>query len=300
MKSLATPQFTWYYLENPEDADLSTIKEIFDLRPIFLEEFKQPTYRPRVDEYPNYLFLVLHFPVFNKKTRATEVGEVDILVNDQNLVTSCSKHQFPLFHYFESVSKKQKNMRPGNSIPKSSYELLLMVINTLMNSCFPKLDHIACNLNQIEEEIFKGREKRMVKEISIVKRDILNFRRTIKPQRSILESLNSKPVLTKDLDLKTRINDIIGTNIRVWNVLENHKETIDSLEATNDSLFSHRLSEIMKTLTVFSAIMLPASLFVNILGVSNTLTDQEFWLLLMSVILMMFVIFFLMKKKRWL
>ena len=140
----------------------------------------------------------------------------------------------------------------------------------------------------------------MVKEISVVKRDIQNFRRTIKPQRSILESLHSKAIFNKDLDLKTRINDIIGTNIRVWNVLENHKETIDSLEATNDSLFSHRLSEIMKTLTVFSVILLPASLFVNLLGVGSKASPEEFWSLLSLVLILMLCTFVVIKKKRWL
>ena len=298
MKSFETPQFTWIYLENPQEDDLKTIQDIFNLHPVFVDELRLPTYRPRVDEYHHYLFMVLHFPVFNRKTRATEVGEIDILVNHKYLLTSCNKHQYPLFHYMETLRRQQKNSY--HKMPANSYELLLHVIDILMNSCFPKLDHIADNLNTIEEEIFAGKEQRMVREISVVKRDILNFRRTIKPQRSILESLRTKKMFENNLDLKTRLNDTIGTNIRVWNVLENHKETIDSLEATNDSLFSYQLNEIMKTLTAISAVLFSATLAVSLLQASNIPLMKEFWVLTSIIGILILSAFLFIKRKRWL
>jgi magnesium transporter len=70
--------------------------------------------------------------------------------------------------------------------------LLYAVLDILFNSCFPKLNHIAERLDFVESQVFAEKEKEMVLEISVLKRDILNFRRTLKPQRSILESLMSK------------------------------------------------------------------------------------------------------------
>ncbi|EKE15969.1 MAG: hypothetical protein ACD_11C00061G0003, partial [uncultured bacterium] len=117
-------------------------------------------------------------------------------------------------------------------------------------------------------QVFNGKEKEMVFEISVVKRDILNFRRTLKPQRSVLESLLQKDGLFIPEDTKPYFSDLIGTNIRLWNSLESNKETIESLEETNNSLLSNKLNITMKVLTIFSAVMLPMTVYSNILAMS--------------------------------
>lgn len=169
----------------------------------------------------------------------------------------------------------------------------------MLNSCFPKLDHIADRLDTIETEIFEGKEKQMVKEISLVKRDILNFRRNIKPQRSILESLASKKWFKESIDLKAKVNDIIGHNIRLWNVLQNHKETVDSLEATNDSLFSHKMNHTMKVIAIFSVIFLPANLIATLFGANVQLPIDQFWIVVLFVFLSFLTTLIFIKFRKW-
>ena len=297
MKTVKTNNYAWLYFEKPDKEDLEALQKTFNLHPVVLEEFNTPTYRPQIDKYKDYLFLVLHFPIFNEETRTTKVGEVDIVINEQYLATSCNKHQEAIFHYFEEYRKQTD---PSPNMPKDSYLLLFKVIEVLINSCFPKLDHIANNLDKIEEQIFHNHEKKMVEEISIVKRDILNFRRTIKPQRTILESLGWDKIFKNNPNYRARINNIIGINIRVWNVLENHKETIDSLEATNDSLSSHKLNNIIKTLTIFSVIFLPATLTAGLFGMNVQMPIESFWEILGITLIFMLLMFTFIRSKRWL
>jgi magnesium transporter len=297
MKTIKAKNYTWLYFEKPNKKELSVLQKKFNLHPIVLEEFTTPTYRPQIDRHKNYLFLVLHFPIFNEEKRTTEIGEIDIAVNEKFIATSCNKHQDAIFHYFE---KKRKTGQSFEKMPADSYLLLFKIVEILLNSCFPKLDHIANNIDKIEKNIFQNQEKKMVKEISIVKRDILNFRRTIKPQRTILESLGWEKNFKDNPNYKTRINNIIGANIRVWNVLENHKETIDSLEATNDSLFSHKLNSAMRILTVFSVIFLPATLTAALFGMNVNVPIKNFWIIAVITVSFMLIMFILVKIKRWL
>ena len=182
--------------------------------------------------------------------------------------------------------------------------LLRYVLEMLLESCFPRLDHISKKLDHIEKEIFAGNEKEMVLEISFVKRDILNFRRTMKPQKSVFESLTRENHKFIEKELRPYYQDLIGTNIRVWNMLESAKETIESLEATNNSLLSNQLDMTMKVLTIFSAILLPLTVYSNIMSMSTDIpfhtSPQAFWFhvsIMIGIAVMTFIIF---KLKKWL
>jgi magnesium transporter len=143
----------------------------------------------------------------------------------------------------------------------------------------------------------------MVYEISVAKRDILNFRRTLKPQRSILESLiaHDHPFISDDL--KIYFQDLIGTNIRIWNILESNKETIEALEATNNSLLSNKLDLTMKVLTIFSAVLLPMSVYTNMLAMSASIpfgdNPNAFWIHAFIMLLIAFVTVVIFRWKKW-
>jgi magnesium transporter len=173
----------------------------------------------------------------------------------------------------------------------------------LLETCFPKLDHISKKLDQIEEEIFAGHEKEMVREISVVKRDILNFRRTMKPQRSVFESLAQKEYKLIEPELKPYFQDLIGTNIRIWNNLESTKETIESLEDTNNSLLSNKLDMTMKVLTIFSAILMPLTVYSNIMSMSINIPLHTypfaFWIHIGIMLFVAIITIILFKTRKW-
>jgi magnesium transporter len=174
----------------------------------------------------------------------------------------------------------------------------------LLESCFPKLDHISEKLDKIEEEIFAGNEKEMVIEISVVKRDVLNFRRTLKPQRTVFDSLAQKDYKFIEPGLRPYFQDLVGTNIRIWNNLESTKETIESLEATNNSLLSNKLDMTMKVLTLFSAVLLPLTVYSSIMSMSVNIPMHNnplaFWMHAGIMFVLAFVTIILFKTKKWL
>jgi magnesium transporter len=280
MQKIESSKFTWIDFYKPTQKDIDYLKKNFALHPLVIEELFTPTLRPKAAEYDSCLYLAIHIPLFNEETRVTYPGEIDIVITENTFITSHDTQIVEFKNFFNKLKndEKERELR----MHETPGALLRYFVEILLESCFPKLDHIAEKLSYIEKEIFAGNEKEMVFELSMAKRDILNFRRTMKPQRSVIESLVQKEYKLIDPSLKPYFQDVVGTNIRIWNTLESAKETIESLEATNNSLLSNKLDMTMKILTIFSAVMLPLTVYSNILAMSASIpfgnSPYGFWI----------------------
>ena len=267
MKKIKHNNVTWVDFPSPGADDVSYLREHFDIHPLTIEEFFTPTYRPKATSYSNCIFLTIHIPLFDSKNRTTYSGELDIVLTEHHLITGHIDHIFELDTFFGELKKSEE--KRTEYMGKTPVHLLYSLLEILLESCFPRLDHIHENLLNIENQVFNGKEKEMVYEISVVKRDILNFRRTLKPQKHIIESLAQMKSPLIPSDLAPYFQDLIGTNIRLWNALESNKETVESMEETNNSLLSNKLDVTMKVLTVFSAVMMPMTVYSNVLAMST-------------------------------
>jgi magnesium transporter len=302
MQTIKHDNLEWVFFKEPSADDIISLQKKYCLHPLIVEEFSTPTLRPKATEYDNCLYLAIHIPLFDTDSKTTYPGEIDIVISENILITSPDQDIYQLEEFFNEL-KNNKSKR-DRYMSQSPGALLRYIMEMLIESCFPKLDHISKKLDYIEMEIFAEHEKEMVLEISVVKRDILNFRRTMKPQRSVFESLAQKDFKLIEPALKPYFQDLIGTNIRVWNNLESAKETVESLEATNNSLLSNKLNMTMKVLTIFSAILLPLTVYSNIMSMSVNIplhtSPFAFWIhtIIMFGIAAFTIILF--KVKKWL
>lgn len=302
MKTVKFQNITWIDFEDPSADDVLYLQENFNIHPLAIEEFTTPTFRPKATQYDNCLFLTIHIPLFDVKTRTTYPEELDAVLTKDCLITGHVNSIYQLSEFFQKLSESEGKRRLYMS--KTPAHLLYHLMEILIESCFPRLDHIHQNLDNIEKQVFARKEKEMVFEISVVKRDILNFRRTLKPQRSILESLAQRESHIVPVELKPYFQDLVGTNVRIWNNLESAKETIESLEETNNSLLSNKLDLTMKVLTIFSAIMLPMTVYSNILAMSADIpfgrNPYGFWIHIVIMLLISLFTMVLFKMRKWL
>jgi magnesium transporter len=304
MKKITTNNITWIDIQKPKQKDLDQLKDKFNLHPFIAQQFLPPIHRPKIEEYPAQLFIVLHFPVYNRKTRQTKPVELDFIVTPNTLITSHAEAIPELETFFNDCQLQDYHQ---TQYFKSSGHLLFGLLDWLIDSCLPMLDHIAEKIEKIESQVFQGKEKEMLSEISIAKKDLIDFCRAIKPQRSVLEILGKKSPRLFNQELKPAAQEVIGSCIRVWNVLENHRELINSIEQTNNSLLSYKLSDIMKFLTVVSFITFPLSVIVGFFGM-NVFDNIPFirenpytWLIILVVMFAstsIMIIYF--RKKKWL
>jgi magnesium transporter len=292
---------SWIDFEDPSQEDIIYLQEHFNIHPLAIEEFFTPTYQPKAVSYDNCLFLSIHIPLFDVVNRTTYSGELDMIITRDYLITAHRHKIYQLENFFKAIQASRGKQRLY--LNQTPAHLLYKVLELLTESCFPRLNHISKNLDNIEDQVFAGKEKEMVLEISLVKRDILNFRRAIKPQRSIIESIIQKSNSLISLELKPYFQDLVGTNIRIWNILENNKELIESLEETNNSLLSNKLDMTMKVLTIFSAIMLPVTAYSNIMAMSVNIplthNPNAFWLHASIMVIISLLTVLVFRFKKW-
>lgn len=301
MNIISNKKTAWIDIEKPSKSDIDYISQNFNFHKMVLSELIPDTIRTKVDAYDDYFYIVLHFPSFNKEKRATRSQELDILVTKSHLITSHKETLIPLKAIFDkcNIYPEEKEKYLGNG----SAKLLYFILDELLNTCSLQLDNISENMDKAEKAIFLGMEKEMIKEISILKRNILDFRRAVKPQKQILESL----YLTVNKFFGSNeylpfYNDLLGHHLRLWNVLESNKELIESLESTNATLFTSKLNETIKILTIFTALLLPISIVVGIFGMNVDVPlqnhPQGFFIIIAISATLLTAIYLFFKKRK--
>src|SRR4030043_408318 len=141
MNSIACGKLTWIYVEKPTKQDVEYLAQHFDFHILNLDDVLSRVQRPKIDEYPDHLFIVLHFPVFNKQNRVTIPSEVDIFIGENYLVTVHKSGDIkPLTRFFKDceVDEGTRQKYMGRS---SSY-LLYHLLDNLVNYCFPILNKL--------------------------------------------------------------------------------------------------------------------------------------------------------------
>ncbi len=273
----------WIDIKNPDKKDLGYLKKKFKFHPITMDELLTPTIRPRVEHYDHYLYMVIHFPLYDVKRKTNRSVEIDFLITPNALITVHYEDFLPLRQLLARCQidklSRERNLGENPAL------LLYCILEKLYNFSLRQLDHISKKVNQIEEKTFKeGGSEEVVKIISWVRRDILDFRKTIKPQKTVLDSLKIRGIKFFGKDMRPYFMDIIGDYMRVWNMLENLKETIEALRETNDSLVSNRTNRIIRILTIFSVIVFPLTLLASMFGMNTQYLPfvghkYDFWMI---------------------
>ena len=234
-----------------------------------LEDCLSRIERPKIDEYENYLFIVLHFPVFKQEARVTTSSQVSIFIGEDFLVTVHTGDLKTLAKLFDDCQLNERARE--EHMARSSGYLLYRILDRLVDYCFPILNRVIANIEAAEDRLFSEPARDTVQEISVLRRDVMSYRRIIRHQPAILKSLEVReyPFLREDLDVYFGdIGDHIGT---ISETLEEYKEVVEGLNATSDSLFSHRTNEVMKMLTVLGTILLPLLVISGIYGMNVSL-----------------------------
>jgi magnesium transporter len=294
----------WVNIEWPGSLERTWLEEHFDFHALDLEDVLSRNQRPKIDVYDDYLFIVLHLPIFDPTVGRLGAGELDLFVGPDYVVTIPNQPRQPVEYLFERCRAKEE-LREQLFSRGSGY-LLYRLVDDSFDYCFPMLRKIGNKLDALEDQIFEERAEEVVRDISNVKQEIINFRKVIRPQRPVLRELEKvkQRYLASDFDLEIYFDDIVDAHERIWDMLENYKEVAEALEETNESVISHRLNDILRVLTSISVVILPLTLIASVMGMNTWVPDEGdaagFFVVLgiMALVLVGLVAYF--RKRRWL
>ena len=303
MQTLKTKTLTWHHLSKPSAADRRWIGEHFNFHGLVLEELGRPTARPRVDDFGEYLYMVLHFPIYEPKERTTHSREVDFVMTKKELVSVAYEPVPPLENFFKTCTIEKSCEELYAS--RTPAHLLYHILKEMYSFALRELDHIQENINRIEEEIFSGREREVVEELSVIRRDIIDFRRAIKPQLMTLESLAEHGAGLYGAGLKPFFAGLVGEFTKVWDLLENNKEALDALYDNNATLLEVKQNDTMKILTIMAFTTFPLMLFTALFSMDAVHTPiigrkNDFWIIIGIMVAATAAMFAFFKRKKWL
>jgi magnesium transporter len=298
--------FTWTNIIHARKEQIDYLRKKFKFSELDLRDSYATTdaQRPKFFHRNDYSFLILQFPVFNNKTKLIEAEEVDFFIGEHYLIT-CHKNKLsPLTDLFTNCLRDKfykDQYLTGNGI-----SLLYEIISRLQEYCYPILDHISLDIRNIEDNIFKGNERLMVKEILMIKSNVLNFRKIMEAHKDVLIKLSKSKIDYLSVSLMDGYYiDLVEHTRNIWDILSSHKELIEALENTNSSLISFKINDIMRTLTVFSVIVFPLTLLAAIFGM-NTVNGMPFmndswgfWMIIGIMLVGAFAMYLFFRKKKW-
>jgi magnesium transporter len=264
---IAAAGLRWLNIEQPTAAETAWLAQHFEFHELDLEDVLSTRQRPKIDEYDDYLFIVLHVPHFNKVRGRLDAAELNVFIGNGFVVTLPNVRLKPIGRLFSQLETNQE--RREQYFAKGSGYVLYEILSELFDYCFPILDKIGFKLDRLAEAIFtERRSEEVVRDISDVKQEIVAFRKVIKPERSTLRLLERSRTLYLTEDLEVYFDDIVDKAERIWDQLDNYKEVVEALETTNESVIAHKQNDILRVLTIFSVVLLPLTLMSGIYGMN--------------------------------
>ena len=295
-------KLTWVDLESPTKEEILHLADQFPVPQPVLDELASNTLRSKVDLYADAIFLVLHFPSMHHRHAKPSEVEVDFIIGRDFIITTHYEHSDALHEFAKSF--EVSSMLEKAHIGDHAGYLFFHIIKHLYKNALNELEDINGAMREIESGIFGGQEKDMLLAISKAKRKLVDFKRAIRYHRDVL---NSFEIAGKHLfgdGFAYHLSAIIGEFNRVESALASHREILNDLRETNDSLLTHKTNTTMRILTMMSFVTLPLSLIAVIFAMDVNLPivgrPDDFLIVMGIMAATVLVILITFKRNKWL
>lgn len=298
------PGGVWVDLEQPTRDEIQRVAREFSISERIEAELLSPTPSSLVAGDEGTALLVLHFPALSSEGTDSKNQEVDFIVG-RNFVMTVRYEVVVSLHHLKKLLEAQKIVDHHSTI--ATDVLLEILFAHLYTSVRDHTDHAADNLTRVERDMFDGRERDTVREISNVSREFLHLESSLANQEEALGHF-LKMLSERDFfgaSFAERAQRIETERAQVARLIKTHRAIATELRETNLALLEARQNEIMKTLTVVTFIFLPLELITFVFGMHALGTPLEqdpnaFWIITSSMLVIGAVITLFVAKKRWL
>lgn len=319
--------FKWYNVDMPTQDVLNHVitKHHFNFHPLDIEDCLSKTNLPKIDEYQDYLFIILHFPRYLKERKFSVPTQVSIFISKDYLVTIHTGEFKPINKFFtickeliespDSPSVDIQRLNPKSRAyikhDMSTPFLLYRFIYALLDNLLRMMGKIMNNIEAIEEKVFDEKID-AVREVTQLRHDIANLRRIILPLKRVIHELEIKIKRFTYEDMSIYFSDLSDTIDKVWTILEECKETIEIYKDSDFVISSDRTNKILALLTIVFTYSIPATVIGTFYGMNIPIPGNNdykwsflgeyttlFFVLLLSIIpaVIMHRIF---KRLKWL
>lgn len=258
----------WIDVTDPTADEISDLARRFDFDPLVVEDLGDDTLFPKVDDFPDYVFCVIHAPDVTGDRILTR--EIDVLLFADALITV---HRAPVDVIQSMVVHAQVTPGFADGGPDRMFARLAELTG---RAYLPLLDHLDVRIEELEEASLRG-DPQIIADVQRLRSDTSRIRRVVAPQREVLRALSEGERSVIGARAARRFSSVYDHHHRVTESLDAARQLLGSVMDTYRSTVAERTNEVMKVLTVYSVILLPLSLLAGIYGMNFANMPELQW-----------------------
>lgn len=301
MRQIFKSKITWIDINSPTSDDIEYLKNTFHFHPVLLKELEGLSQRNQTAIFNDFLFLITHFPNWNPQEQTSVPWELDVLISDKTIITVSYDDTYEA--RIELFEKVYQNDFEKEYLTDTS-KLFYFIFDHYLNFANRQISHIQFKIDDIENKIFNNHNQEVIPLLSYTKRDVLNFRRIIRYLKADLDSLIRKCPLVLKSEAKIYFEDLLADTLRIENLIDTFKDTLDSLENTNNSLIDTKINTLTRIYTILSFATWPTLLVISSYQMNTSYLPFigykfDYFIVLGIAFLPSLIIFWYLKKKHF-
>ena len=265
-KLLVQPgRLVWVDLHAPTPEEAAVLLRVFRFHPVSVEDALEDVLHPKVDDYGEYLYVVLHGVLADKilEDGTVEMHEVDFFLGRNFLVTHREQQSLSVEKTWERVKRQPELFVGGTDF------VFQAVVEQMVDRYMPVIDGLDERIDGLQDQVFRGNAgPGALERIFDFKRTTLKLRRTIHPQREVIRNLSAGqyPLISREVQILLR--DVYDHLFTVAELIETYRDLLAGALDAHLSVSSNRMNEVMKTLTIITTILMPMSVLSGIYGMN--------------------------------
>lgn len=290
----------WTDLKNPTPEEVLHVGEESSLAKAVIHELSSESLRSKVEQFHDYLYLILHIPTLTDSGEIVGQTEIDFVVGKNFLITTSygdssilqqSAANFELSGIHDAVS-------PNGAV------LFASALKDIYAHYADAMEIISEKINSIERAIFDGEEDMMVRRIALIRRELLDFEQAFRFHGDVLKSYEIASSLFFGSEYSVVTSSVRSEFYKLDKSIKNNRAVLSELQQTNDSLLSTKTNDIMRMFTILSFVMMPLTVITGIFSMNASFSFiqgiEDFLFVIGVMALIGIVLFTFFKHRKWL
>lgn len=295
------PTVTWINIDGLHQPEIiEKIGKHFDLHPLILEDILNTGQRPKIEDFENYIFVVLKMIYFDGETEETRIEHVSLILGE-DYVISFQERVGDVFNPIRERLRKGK----GRIRKAGADYLIYTLIDAIVDSYYSILERVGEKVEDLEDIVVAAPTPESLQTIHNLKREMIFLRKSVWPLREVISGLGRVESSLVQKATGIYLRDVYDHTIQVIDTIETLRDMLLGMHDTYLSSISNRMNEIMKVLTIFAAIFIPLTFIAGIYGMNFSFMPELGWywgyfavLGVMLIVGISMLLYF--KRKKWL
>ena len=291
--------YLWVDLQAPTPEEADVLTRVFGFHPLAVEDCWHEPQQSKVDDYGNYIFMVVHAVRYEVERDEFKTHELNIFLGEPYLVTFHTYHS-------RSIDSAKENVRRHPPLMARGMDFVLhQIIDRVIDKYFPKLEIIEGKIDTLESDLVGDARPELLTQVFDLRRTVANLKRIATREREMLIQISRGDFPFISEKAQVYFKDVYDHLFRIVEVADNLRETLSVIIQVYVSMVSNQLNHTMRVLTLIATVMLPLTVITGIYGMNFDFMPELHWkfgyplvLVAMLVVSVLMIAYF--RRKKWL